>query len=509
MKIVDKATTAGTERIANRHPELTYLPLGQTGLQVSEVGFGGYRINLNSGPQEQALRFALQQGINLIDTSANYTDGGSERLIGRVLQELIEAGELRRDEVVVVSKAGYVQGFNYALAEQRKQEGRPFPNLVKYSQNLDHCIHPTFLADQLRRSLERLNLETLDGYLLHNPEYYLMWAKRAHATREAAREEYYRRIEEAFLHLEQEVADGRIQWYGISSNTFAEPDGHFTHTSLARVQQIAAGIGPNHHFRLAQLPMNLFETGAATVPNQPHRQTFLGAAQAEATGVMVNRPLNAFHQEALVRLSHVSMPNYPAPAEDVSTAVDTLLPLETQFQQQVLPQLPLDEESEKVLQEYLALGLMLDGRWGSFGTYQNWLDIRSLFILKRMQTAIEFLSNLENPPPALLSWLDEYVEAANIALAAVTAYYQEQAARRTALIKETVETIEPEWQAATLSQTAVRALRSTAGVSVVLVGMRHQYYVEDMVADLKNPVAKKERLSAWRQLQNKVTDISS
>ena len=97
----------------------------------------------------------------------------------------MENSLLKRTEQLTTSKkrkqqnkAGYLQGFNYALAQQRKKEGRPFPNLVKYAEGLDHCIHPDFLDDQLTRSLERLNLETLDVYLLHNPEYYLSWAER-------------------------------------------------------------------------------------------------------------------------------------------------------------------------------------------------------------------------------------------------------------------------------------------------------------------------------------------
>jgi hypothetical protein len=48
--------------------------------------------------------------------------------------------------------------------------------LVEYAEGLEHCIHPDFLDDQIGRSLDRLGLDALDGYLLHNPEYYLGWA---------------------------------------------------------------------------------------------------------------------------------------------------------------------------------------------------------------------------------------------------------------------------------------------------------------------------------------------
>lgn len=111
--ITGKATPQGTGQYANRHQELSYASLGATDLFVSAAGFGSYRIDASSPAHEEALLYALRSGVNLIDTSANYTDGGSERLIGRVLGKLAAAGEIERDQVVVVSKAGYLQGENY------------------------------------------------------------------------------------------------------------------------------------------------------------------------------------------------------------------------------------------------------------------------------------------------------------------------------------------------------------------------------------------------------------
>lgn len=42
----------------------------------------------------------------------------------------------------------------------------PESEIVKES---GHCLHPTFLKNQLDGSLERLNLDTLDLYYLQNP----------------------------------------------------------------------------------------------------------------------------------------------------------------------------------------------------------------------------------------------------------------------------------------------------------------------------------------------------
>lgn len=111
------ATAEGTASFTERYEAIDYHALGSTGLRCSPAGFGGYRIAAGIDDHETSLRFALQNGINLIDTSSNYADGDSERLIGEVLEALMQSGELRRDQVIVVSKGGYLQGSNYLASE--------------------------------------------------------------------------------------------------------------------------------------------------------------------------------------------------------------------------------------------------------------------------------------------------------------------------------------------------------------------------------------------------------
>ena len=193
------ATIEGTHGYAARHPDIAFSQLGFSGLYVCPAGFGCYRVSSGIADHADALRMALTSGVNLIDTSANYADGGSEQLVGEVLEELIGRGELNRDQVVVVTKAGYLQGQNYALSQERKQKGQAFEDLVLYDKDLEHCIHPGFLEDQLVRSLQKLNLDTLDVFLLHNPEYYLVWAHKQGLDVASARSEYYKRVFKAFL----------------------------------------------------------------------------------------------------------------------------------------------------------------------------------------------------------------------------------------------------------------------------------------------------------------------
>jgi aryl-alcohol dehydrogenase-like predicted oxidoreductase len=68
-----------------------YRPLGRTGLQVSEIGYGAWGIggSMWVGAQEdesvRALHRAIELGVNLIDTARGY--GESERIVGQVVRE--------------------------------------------------------------------------------------------------------------------------------------------------------------------------------------------------------------------------------------------------------------------------------------------------------------------------------------------------------------------------------------------------------------------------------------
>ena len=70
-----------------------YRPLGNTGLQVSEIGFGcgnvgGLMIRGTHADQVKAVARAIDLGINYFDTAPSYGDGQSETNLGKVLREL-------------------------------------------------------------------------------------------------------------------------------------------------------------------------------------------------------------------------------------------------------------------------------------------------------------------------------------------------------------------------------------------------------------------------------------
>lgn len=80
--------------------------LGSTGLRVSSLGLGTLtwsRDTDTADAADQLVTFA-DAGGTLVDTSASYADGGAELLLGELL-----SGTIRRDEIVICTKAGVRQ----------------------------------------------------------------------------------------------------------------------------------------------------------------------------------------------------------------------------------------------------------------------------------------------------------------------------------------------------------------------------------------------------------------
>jgi len=507
--IKGNATIDTTAEHAARYAPVSYVTLGRTGLKVSQAGFGGYRISSGVNHHEQALKAAIRSGINLIDTSANYADGGSETLAGQVLKDLTAGGEVQRRQIFVISKVGYLQGENFALSQQRKSEGRSFEDLVECAEGLEHCIHPEFIEDQLTRSLTRLQLETLDGYLLHNPEYYLEWAAKNGLPPASARKEYYRRIRAAFEYLEKEVAKERIRFYGISSNTLpgAAADPEFT--CLETVWEIAEDISADHHFSLVQMPFNLLEPGAVLEVNQPGGKSALAFAAEKNLGVLINRPLNAFAANRLLRLADLPQTE----RQDTNEVIEKIRGLqksETRFWKKILPHLDIPQGLKVRLKQQNEVGENLKHYWKNFGSYENFRQASKGMFRPRVQGVFDFLAPYGKENQDLARWLADHPICLEEAFEAVGSIYAEEAARVLNRIRYAVNDADPYWEEqGTLSQKAIRALRSTAGVSVVLVGMRREAYVEDVLSELKRPLAQKDRRDSWARLKQGTEELIS
>jgi predicted aldo/keto reductase-like oxidoreductase len=69
--------------------DMRYRTLGRTGEQVSLIGLGGYHIGVPQDEQEgiNIIRSAIDQGINFMDNSWDYHNGGSEIRMGKALRD--------------------------------------------------------------------------------------------------------------------------------------------------------------------------------------------------------------------------------------------------------------------------------------------------------------------------------------------------------------------------------------------------------------------------------------
>lgn len=75
---------------------MRYRSLGSSGKTVSEIGFGAWAIGGQWGTQDdadsqQALRVAIEEGVNFIDTAEGYGDGRSEQVIAATLKDFSES----------------------------------------------------------------------------------------------------------------------------------------------------------------------------------------------------------------------------------------------------------------------------------------------------------------------------------------------------------------------------------------------------------------------------------
>lgn len=238
------------------------------GCWLSSVGIGTYLGDDDPATDalyRDAVRRALELGLNVVDTAVNYRHQRSERAVGRALAALLAGGTLGREEVFVATKGGFIP-FDGGMPEDPRAyllETYLRPGVLAPGDVVAGChsMTPRYLEDQLERSRRNLGLETLDVYYLHNPEMELA---------EVERPEFLRRIRAAFAFLESAVRDGRIARYGTATwQGYRRPPGASDALSLEELVAAARDVGgADHHFRVIQLPYNLGMPEAFTLPSQ-------------------------------------------------------------------------------------------------------------------------------------------------------------------------------------------------------------------------------------------------
>jgi L-galactose dehydrogenase len=169
---------------------MNYRRLGRTGLEVSLVGLGtggpsriGQRTHCDEATSHRVIHRALDLGVNLIDTAADYSD--SELILGRALNDV------PRDRYLIATK------FN------------PEEN--------DSMITPQALVESCERSLKRLQIETIDIYQFHGlvPSNYRIAVDRLYPAVEKLREA------------------GKIRFVGVTEHFFRDHEHQMLDAALA------------------------------------------------------------------------------------------------------------------------------------------------------------------------------------------------------------------------------------------------------------------------------------
>ena len=253
--------------------------------KLSSIGLGTYRMAVESNENYKAIAKAISSGCNLVDTASSYTDGASEKLIGKYLKDNPEV------DLFIVSKAGYISG---DMIEEIKHSPDLLSELILISEDFQHSMHPAFLQHQINKSLKRLNRSFVDCYLLHSPEYFF---KGINSTEK----EYYHRIKKAFAFLEQKVKEKVIRYYGVSSNNLTLDPANLEGTNFKKLIDIATEVSSSNHFKFIQLPYNIIEPNAILICDQEGKSITQLSKEA-GIKILGNRPFNANTSKGILRL---------------------------------------------------------------------------------------------------------------------------------------------------------------------------------------------------------------
>jgi aryl-alcohol dehydrogenase-like predicted oxidoreductase len=258
-----EATARYYERFAGRAANGHFRQ--QHGLVLSSIGIGTYLGNpdeTTDANYADAIVRAVQLGVNVIDSAANYRFQRSERSIGEALQTLASEHGIARDELVICTKGGYLPFDGAPPRNVREYVDETFvkPGIASFDEIVGgmHCMTPAYLQNQLEQSLRNMKLECVDVYYIHNPEAQLQ---------SVSEDEFYTRLLHAFEQLEKNRAEGKLAYYGVATwNGFRVAPDSGGHHSLGRMFDAANEVGGEHHgFRFIQLPFNLAAASTTAV----------------------------------------------------------------------------------------------------------------------------------------------------------------------------------------------------------------------------------------------------
>jgi aryl-alcohol dehydrogenase-like predicted oxidoreductase/nucleoside-diphosphate-sugar epimerase len=257
---------------------------GRCDARLSNVAIGTHR-GENTDDTDDQYRLSITESIlrkiNVVDTAINYRNGRSERVVGEVVRNLINENHIKRNDVFIITKGGYIN----------KPCG--FPLLNTNEINNGNSVRSCYLKWSLNESYKNLKLKTIDLFLIHNPEIALNYL---------SKHEFYRTLIDNFAMLEHEVDRGRIASYGLATwaGLISRPNAP-TYLDLNQVLEcakIAAG-SKEHHLTSIELPLNVIRHFALTRTNQNLNGNLVTVMEfARAKGLKVFTSNSALYGES-------------------------------------------------------------------------------------------------------------------------------------------------------------------------------------------------------------------
>lgn len=238
------------------------------GLALSSIGIGTYlggADEVTDLSYTRAIVRAVQLGVNVIDTAANYRFQRSERSIGAALKILANEHGIAREKLIICTKGGYLpfDGAPPRSVAEYVNETFVKPGIASFEDFVggSHCMTPSYLQSQIDQSLRNMGLECVDVYYIHNPESQLPYV---------SEEEFYARLKQAFERLEENRRQGKLVHYGVATwNGFRTPPNSGQHHSLVRMVELAREVGGEQHgFHFIQLPINMMMPEALAIGNE-------------------------------------------------------------------------------------------------------------------------------------------------------------------------------------------------------------------------------------------------
>jgi aryl-alcohol dehydrogenase-like predicted oxidoreductase len=288
MSLLSHATTEGTaryrERFAARAAKNHFRVRER--LHLSSIGIGTYLGNADEATDllyKNAVVRAVQLGVNVIDSAANYRFQRSERSIGDALKALTEEHGFAREELVICTKGGYLPFDGAPPRDPSKYVYETFikPGIASFDEFVggSHCMAPAYLEHQLDQSLGNLGVATVDVYYIHNPESQLGYVSDA---------EFHHRLQSAFERLEENRGAGKLRYYGVATwNGFRAQSNSPEHHSLDRMVELARQVGgAENGFRFIQLPLNFAMPEAIAVA---HEANDLGVTVVASASMLQSR----------------------------------------------------------------------------------------------------------------------------------------------------------------------------------------------------------------------------